>query len=139
MFGFFKRKTADDETKDKIASLSIDDTILKTYKEEAQSGLSYLIEFMADHEEGDKLFRYAVKTNFKENGNSEHMWVQVTKFHDGFFTGVLVNEPSTLKLIKYGDTVKVSHEDVEDWILQDFLTNTKVGGFSSNYIRGKGK
>lgn len=139
MFGFFKKKNTGKETEHKIVTLPADDAVLATYQEEAQDGLPYLIEFMAEHDEGDELFRYAVKTNFEENGNSEHMWVQVTKFEDGFFYGKLVNQPSTMKLVKYGDPIKIARTDVEDWVLEDFLTNTKVGSFSSKYLRGKGK
>ncbi len=67
------------------------------------------------------------------------MWTQVYEFKDDYFIGTLTNEPSTLKKIKYGDTVKIFRQDVEDWLLQDFLTNTEVGGFSRKYIRGKAK
>ncbi|MES2278921.1 MAG: DUF2314 domain-containing protein [Bacteroidota bacterium] len=139
MLEFFKRRKSSKESEDKIASLPADDAILKTYQEQAQEGLQYLIDFMTDHEEGDELFRYAVKTNFIEGEHAEHMWVQVTQFGDDHFTGRLANEPNTIKLIKYGDTVKVHRKDIEDWILEDFLTRTKVGGFSSNYLRDKAK
>lgn len=136
MFEFFKKKKPT-EKEHEIASLPANDKILKSYREEAQEELSYLIEFMNSHEKDEKLFRYAVKANFIEDDNSEHMWVQVDDFKDGFFKGRLANEPSTVKLIKYGDNVKVFRDNVEDWILEDFLTNTKVGGFSSNYLRRK--
>ena len=124
---------------DKIVSLSIDDTLLKKYKDTAQSQLDYLIKFMSEHDKDDTLFRYAVKSNFQEEGQNEHMWTQVDEFKNDYFIGRLANEPSTIKQIKYGDAVKVYRLDVEDWILQDFLTNTEVGGFSRKYMRSKKK
>jgi uncharacterized protein YegJ (DUF2314 family) len=127
MFNFLKKKEPE-KNEHKIASLSAEDTVLKTYKEKAQDGLNYLIEFMDDHEKDDEYFRYAVKANFIEDDDSEHMWVQVSEFKDGYFIGRLANEPNTIKLIKYGDAVNVLRGNVEDWILEDFLTNTKVGG-----------
>jgi uncharacterized protein YegJ (DUF2314 family) len=127
------------KSSDKIANLSTDDILLKKYKETAQSQLDYLIKFMSEHDRDDSLFRYAVKSNFHENGHDEHMWTQVTEFKDDYFIGRLANEPSTIKQIKYGDIVRVFKLDVEDWILQDFLTNTEVGGFSRKYIRNKAK
>jgi uncharacterized protein YegJ (DUF2314 family) len=134
MFGFFKKKKTE-ESKNEIAAISVNDATLKSYQEKAQEQLDYLIEFMDDHEKDDELFRYAVKCNFIEDGEAEHMWVQVNEFVNDHFLGKLANEPNTIKLIKYGDPVNVHRSNVEDWILQDFLTNTQVGGFSSEYIR----
>ena len=139
MFRFFKRNKQAEETTDKVVSLSANDASLMACKDKAQKELQYLIDFMDDHEKDDELFRYAVKADFVEDGHSEHMWVQVDEFKDGHFFGRLANEPNTIKKIKYGDNVTVKREDVEDWILQDFLTNTKVGGYPSEYIRKNGK
>ena len=94
---------------------------------------------MAEHDKDDSLFRYAVKTNFTEDGHNEHMWVQVYDFKNGYFTGTLSNDPSTVTKVKYGDTIKINRAAVEDWILQDFFTNTEVGGFSQDYLREKSK
>ncbi|MFC0515220.1 DUF2314 domain-containing protein [Mucilaginibacter angelicae] len=138
MLGFFKKKKTA-EPKSVVAGLSANDNLLQEFKAKAQEQLPYLIEFMENHEEGDELFRYAVKTNFVEGDNTEHMWVQVDRFKDGLFIGKLANKPSAITHIKYGDPIEVSQHNVEDWILQDFLTNTKVGGFSSGYVRENAK
>lgn len=124
---------------DKIAHISVDDILIKKYKDTAQAQLDYFIKFISEHHSDDTLFRYAVKSDFVEGEINEHMWIQVFEFKEGYFKGVLANEPSKLKKIKYGDTVKVYSKDVEDWLLQDFLTNTEVGGFSRKYIRGNAK
>lgn len=142
MFNFLKKsKKADlpayEESADKIASIRQGDTTLQEFKKKAQEELPYLIEFMLSHERDEELYKYAVKCDFVEGDNSEHMWVQVHDFVDGLFEGRLANEPNTIKKLKYGDPVAVVPDDVEDWILMDLLTNTKVGGFSSGYIRSK--
>ncbi len=139
MFGFFKKKEPAKEPATVVAGLSVNDDALQQFKAKAQEQLPYLIEFMETHEEDDELFKYAVKTKFTEDEKAEHMWVQVTRFHDDFFTGQLANNPNTIKKLKHGDPVKVSRADVEDWLLQDLLTYTKVGGFSSGYIRDNAK
>ena len=144
MFEFFKKKKQVEKVEDKIASLMSNDNALKKFYEKAQDEIFYLIDFMNENGDGiDKygevLFNYAVKTKFKEEDKTEHMWVKVTEFTDGYFIGKLNNKPNTMKLIKYDDEVKVLRKDVEDWILQDLLTKTKVGGFSSAYIRNNAK
>jgi len=139
MFEYFKKKKAPKEDDNNVVSLPANDDVVIGYKKKAQDELAYLLNFMESHEKDEELFRYAVKANFIEDDNAEHMWVQVTEFKDGFFIGRLANEPATIKLIKYGDHVKVSRKNVEDWILEDFVTNTKVGHFSRNYIKSNSK
>jgi uncharacterized protein YegJ (DUF2314 family) len=138
IFFYNKNKTMK-KSVDNIAKISTEDAELKKYKDTAQSQIDYLIKFMNDHDKDDTLFRYAVKSSFHEDGLNEHMWAQVNEFKDTYFLGRLANVPSTLKQIKYGDKVKVYKLDVEDWILQDFTTNTEVGGFSRKYMRSKEK
>lgn len=138
MFNFFKKKSTG--SINKVASFSTNDSALKSYQETAQEQLPYLIEFMTENGDGvekfgEELFKYAVKSKFTEGDNAEHMWVKVSEFKNGQFVGELNNKPNTMKLVKYGDTVTVLKADVEDWVLQDLLTNTKVGGFSSGHIR----
>ena len=135
MFEFFKKKKPVEESGHNIVSLSANDAVLQTYQEKAQDEIQYLIDFMNNNERDEELFRYAIKTNFREGDNSEHMWVQVYDFEDDYFFGQLANEPETIELLKYGDDVRVFRKDVEDWILEDFLTNTKVGNFASIYIK----
>ncbi|MDO3640756.1 MAG: DUF2314 domain-containing protein [Mucilaginibacter sp.] len=133
MFNFLKKKPAPSV----VASVPSGDGFLSEMKEKAQEELPYLIGFIEENGAQEDLFRYAVKANFIENGHSEHMWVQIFDFKNGSFHGKLANKPNTVKQLKYGDDVVVKPDDVEDWILEDFLTCTKVGGFSSKYIREK--
>jgi uncharacterized protein YegJ (DUF2314 family) len=136
MFQSFKRKkTAKSEHH--VVSLPSDDEVLEASKKEAQEGLDYLIESIQNNEKNEELFRYAIKANFIDNDDAEHMWVQVNDFRDGLFIGRLANEPKTIKFLKYGDYVNVLPENVEDWILEDFMTNTKVGHFSGQYLHRK--
>ena len=128
-----KRNTSNPKS-EKISTLLADDEIIKKYKDTAQAHISYLIEFMGEHDKSDTLFRYAVKSNFSESGFNEHMWSQVTEYKDGYFIGTLANDPINVTTLKFKDRVKIRKEDVEDWILQDFLTNTEVGSYSRDYL-----
>jgi|GEM_PF-1240077 len=128
-----------DSHMNKITKLPSEDENLQKYQDTAQAQIDYLIEFMNTHEKGDSLFQYFVKMNFQEGDLNEHMWVEVNSFEGNYFIGVLSNEPAMIKQLKYGDTVRVKKENVEDWLLNDYLTNTKVGGFSQEYLRKKGQ
>lgn len=122
------------EPMDKVVDISTEDENLKQYKDTAQKQIDYLISFMNDHDKDDTLFQYFVKAPFIEGEETEHMWGMVNEFKDGYFIGILANDPNSLKKIKAGDPVKVLRTDVEDWILNDYLTNSKVGGFSQDYL-----
>ena len=131
---FYQKGKFKDKSIDRISSLSSEDTMIKKYIDTAQAQIGYLIEFMGEHDKDDTLFRYFVKSVFSENGINEHMWTQAHEFKNGFFIGTLANDPVNIKQLKYNDKIKVRREDVEDWRLQDFLTNTQVGGFSTDYL-----
>ncbi|HVS92306.1 MAG TPA: DUF2314 domain-containing protein [Mucilaginibacter sp.] len=137
MFNFFKKKKSSDE-QNNVFVFSSDDAVIEAYKQKAQSEIQYLIDFMDANERNEELFRYAVKARFKEAEKAEHMWIQVDDFKDGYFLGRLANKPDTVKSVQYGDHVTIPRTDVEDWILEDFLTGTKVGHFSMTYLRGPG-
>jgi len=133
-----KKRGADTAgTKEKIVNLKKDDEMIQKFKDTAQQELPYLIEFMSKHNPKDTLYEYLVKTPFAEKGESEHMWVQVTSFKNGYFSGQLSNEPAFVTNVKLGDKVKVAKEDVEDWILRDYETGTEVGAFSRAYIESQ--
>ena len=70
-------KNKSDNNVDKVVGLSSDDSLIKKYKDTAQSQLDYLISFMDEHDKHDTLFRYAVKSKFEEGKEAEHMWTQV--------------------------------------------------------------
>jgi uncharacterized protein YegJ (DUF2314 family) len=124
---------------DNIAHLSSEDKNINRFKDTAQKQIDYLISFMNSHDRNDTSFEYFAKSNFKEGDINERMWCLVKEFKDGNFTGVLANDPASLKLIKAGDKVKIPKKEVEDWILNDHLTHSKVGGFSQEYLREEGK
>lgn len=100
-------------------------------KELAQREIQYFIEFLSSHPyEENGLFVYSVKSKFSEDDIVEHMWSQVFKYEDGYFIGKLANQPYNLSNIKLDDEVKIKREDVEDFVLVDYLINARTGGFS---------
>ena len=141
MFEFFKRNKESTPNENIVVSLAANDNILQAYQQKAQEEIPYLIDFIQEYGDGverygEVLFNYGVKVRFEEGENSEHMWVKVSEFKDGYFVGELNSDPKTMKLIKSGDKLTVLVKDVEDWILQDLLTKTKVGHFSNGYVKG---
>lgn len=59
-----------------------------------------------------------------DDGN-EWMWVEVTHWHDKDITGLLNNEPANVPKLHSGQIVKVSMDDVFDYIRYDGQGNTE--------------
>ena len=58
-----------------------------------------------------------VKFPLTQNGETEHIWMQLTGYSDGIFTGLLANDPVNGAKYKMGDAMKVAKADVEDWMI----------------------
>jgi uncharacterized protein YegJ (DUF2314 family) len=129
----------EEKSKVNIVSLSADDEMLEKFKKQAQDELDYLVNFIIENGSDERLYRYSIKTAFVEDDEVEHMWVQVFDFKDGAFIGKLANDPGTITFLKFGDDVVVERDDVEDWILEDFIFNVRVGQFSLKYFESKKK
>lgn len=124
--------TEGSEKKD-IAYRTAGDPELQRLKDTAQKELPYLINFMSEHK-ADSMYEFYVKSPFLEGEKTEHMWSFVTEFKDNHFRGFLANDPVDVHNLKNGDTVMILRSDVEDWLLNDYVTKTKVGGFSQKYL-----
>ena len=57
-----------------------------------------------------------VKKEFKENGKSEHMWVKIVSLSEKGIKGTLDNDPLFLENIKYGDSVCLKLNEIEQHI-----------------------
>ena len=55
-----------------------------------------------------------VKKAFKDNGEVEHLWVEVIEICKDGFNGYVDNEVVLVQNVKYGDYVKVKFEEVEE-------------------------
>lgn len=76
------------------------------------------------------LDRPLVKARFSsdDTGNVEHMWVEVTNFDGHTVVGELANEPNAIPEFSAGDEVRVSPEDISDWVYWN--GDSIVGGFT---------
>ena len=121
-----------------VVHLEANDPMIEKFKQQAQDEMDYLIDFMAESGQ-DTLYDYMIKAPFAQGEDVEHMWVETRLYEDGSFYGTLINEPYVVTNIQFGDSVKIKREDVEDWILNDYLMMARVGGFSSEYLEEQNK
>ena len=105
------------------------DPELEKARIEALESLDYFIQSFRKNS-NDTIFQYSVKMDFIDNGEHEHMWIMVSKFENGIFSGYLGSEPQIVKNVKVGQYVNVEKELIEDWLIMDTKTGNWEGGYS---------
>jgi uncharacterized protein YegJ (DUF2314 family) len=60
---------------------------------------------------------YTLKFPLTQNGETEHIWMQLSDYRDGVFIGLLANDPVNGAKYKMGDRMEVAKADVEDWMI----------------------
>jgi uncharacterized protein YegJ (DUF2314 family) len=124
------------QTNDPIVFREAADPELEAAKQEALSRLEYFITSFHQHPE-DSTLQFSLKTDFEENGEHEHMWIGVTQINNGKFVGVLRNDPQLIQSFQYGDTVEITKEQIEDWIIYHTDTDSLEGGFSIKILQSR--
>jgi len=88
-----------------------DDPRLKAAEAEARSRFS---EFEAAFRNKDGA-HFGVKTALSQDGDTEHIWIEVDRISAGKIQGRLANEPVNLGDMKIGAAVQFDIDRVEDW------------------------
>lgn len=105
------------------------DPRLMKAKEQALNNLDFFIEMLANHGL-DTTYMFSVKADFEENGKHEHMWVETNSYRNGNFYGILGNMPQMITTYKFGDSVTIRREAVEDWMIEVPESDSIMGAYS---------
>ncbi|MFH6997300.1 YegJ family protein [Flavobacterium sp. FlaQc-57] len=77
----------------------------------------------------------SLKVKFKNQQNTEHIWLSNVEFKEGKYTGVLDNEPEYITDYKIGDTINVDNKNISDWM---YIENGKLfGGYTIKVLRNR--
>ncbi|HEY4216845.1 MAG TPA: DUF2314 domain-containing protein [Gemmatimonadaceae bacterium] len=79
--------------------------------------------------------RFAEATRDVGDSSVEHLWLEPLAINDSSVRGIVVNTPTDLRHVKYGDTVTVPSQQVSDWYAVD--RDTLVGGFTIRLFRSR--
>lgn len=79
----------------------------------------------------DKYTDFAIKEGFPtSDGGKEHMWVSELTFDGTNLVGILVNEPTNITNLQYGDTITIKKDMISDWVYTDKASNLTYGGYT---------
>lgn len=122
------------KSNDPVVFAQAQDPELEKAKQDALLKLDYFIKSFNTHI-NDTTYQYSLKVDFIDNGEHEHMWISLNRIENGQFIGFLGNEPQIVKNIKYGDWVKITKDQIEDWIIVDIKTDSMEGGYSVKVLQ----
>lgn len=77
----------------------------------------------------------ALKVQFQNAADIEHMWIGEIEYNDGKYSGILTNEPEYITEYKMGDKIDIDNSKISDWM---YIENGKlVGGFTIKVLRDR--
>ncbi len=120
---------------DNVVSVSNDDIEMNHAIKNAQDSLPQFITAFISPTGSQTYFSIKGMFRFGYPDDIEHMWVSDLSFHETHFIGFLGNDPVFVEDLKYGDQVKVSLDQISDWMIVD--GETLLGGFTIHVLRNK--
>lgn len=100
---------------DNVVAFNTQDKSLKAAKEYGRKTLPRFLKKLANGDAGT----YSVKFPLKQNGATEHIWLQVDDYQNYTFAGRLADVPVNGTKYQMGDVMTVAKADVEDWMIRD--------------------
>ena len=109
-----KSATAPRPIKENVVAYHTGDGSMNAARKKARSTLTRFVEHIDANAPGT----YTVKFPLTQNGETEHIWMQLTGHDSDGFTGLLANDPVNGNKFKMGDRMEVAMADVEDWMVR---------------------
>lgn len=74
-----------------------------------------------DHGENE----FSLKVKITDAKGSEHFWVSQLDRRDGKTTGIVNNEPDSVRSVKLGQRIEIPQADISDWL---YMRNGRMVG-----------
>ncbi len=111
------------QQRDKTVPVADDDTEMNAAIQKARAGLTEFWKIFENPKEGETDF--CLKMKITDGNGTEHFWVTSLKRRGGKIYGIIGNDPSVVRSVKFGQEVEVPEEMISDWL---FLRNGKMVG-----------
>jgi uncharacterized protein YegJ (DUF2314 family) len=113
------------KVKNNVVAYHTADEAMNAAKSKARQTLSRFAKMWEDGVSGT----YTVKFPLTQNGETEHIWLQVDGFEGNKISGRLANEPVNGAQYKIGQRMQIGRSDVEDWMVNQ--GDAIYGGYSA--------
>lgn len=116
------------KVKENVVAYHTADQAMNAAKNKARQTLPRFAKMWDDGVSGT----YTVKFPLTQNGETEHIWLQVDGFNRDQIDGRLANEPVNGSKYKMGQRMQVARADVEDWMVNQ--GDAIYGGYSARVM-----
>jgi uncharacterized protein YegJ (DUF2314 family) len=122
-------KSADDRRVigDNVVAYATANEALRAARSKARGTLPRFVSLMKSGMKAS----FTIKFPLTQNGNTEHIWLQVADMQDGVFIGRLANKPVNGTNYEIGQPVSVAIADLEDWMVR--TADEIYGGYTTRY------
>jgi len=122
-------KSADDRriVDDNVVAYATANEAIKAARQKARETLPRFVGLLKS---GMKA-TFTVKFPLTQNGQTEHIWLQVADMQHDTFIGRLANKPTNGNKYKIGQFMTVPGADVEDWMVR--TSDEIYGGYSTRH------
>ncbi|MDX2309139.1 MAG: DUF2314 domain-containing protein [Hyphomicrobium sp.] len=118
-----KAKPETSETKDKVISVLSEDKDMNAAIEKARASLDTFWRTQENPGPGESDF--ALKVAISGNGATEHFWLTEIRREGDKITGLISNEPQSVKTVRLGQPYTFTSAEISDWT---FKRNGKLVG-----------
>jgi uncharacterized protein YegJ (DUF2314 family) len=115
-----------DHSYDPVTEVEFDDKDMNAAIDDARASLAEFVERLKNPKPTDESF--SVKKKISDGKEVEHLWVTDVSYSDGKFTGVINEDPQSVRNVKFGQKVTVEETEILDWMYLD--DGELVGNFT---------
>ena len=100
-----------------VTEVEFDDKEMAAAIDDARASLAAFIERLKNPRPTDESF--SVKKKISDGKAVEHLWITDVSYSDGKFTGILNEEPQSVRNVVFGQEVTVEETEILDWMYLD--------------------
>ncbi len=111
---------------DPVISVDAKDEKMNAAIAHAQSTVEGFVERLQNPKPTDEGF--SVKKKIEDGDDVEHFWLSDISYSNGTFTGLIGNDPQSVRNVKFGQRIQVNSTEITDWMYLD--KGKLVGNFT---------
>ena len=115
-----------DHSYDPVTEVEFDDKDMNVAIDDARSSVAEFVERLKNPRPTDESF--SVKKMISDGEEVEYLWLTDVSYSDGKFTGIINEDPQSVRNIKFGQKVTVEETEILDWMYLD--DGELVGNFT---------
>ncbi|WP_461535046.1 YegJ family protein [Spongorhabdus nitratireducens] len=117
---------AEDKIDDRVVMIHEQNQAMNQAIQTARSQLDGFFEIAANPPAGTE--RFKLKVMVADENGVEHLWFSPFRKIEGGYAGILVNQPGTIRSMKYGEVYAFRQDQISDW---GYVLNGKqIGSFT---------